>query len=251
MCLNTIRSIRKKFFKEYGELVIACDLPNSWRKEYFPYYKANRKKEIDGSGLDWNSIHQFLNQIKAELKEYFPYPVIAVQGCEADDIIGYIARTRGELFGGENILIVSGDKDFIQLHQYGNVSQYDPTRAKKIQHNNPAVFLKEHIFKGDDGDGIPNVLSPDNCKVIKERQKPVTAKRMAEWINLSDQQLKAELGQYYTRNTTLIDLIHTPEKFFPLIEAELESQKGKDRKKLTGYFFANKLSNLINNLGDF
>ena len=44
MILNSLRSVRKKFNGDYGELVICCDDKNFWRRQRFPYYKANRKK---------------------------------------------------------------------------------------------------------------------------------------------------------------------------------------------------------------
>ena len=66
MILNTIRSLRKKFFQEYGELVIACDDTNYWRKQIFPYYKASRKKDRGESPMDWNNIFQILNKIRDE-----------------------------------------------------------------------------------------------------------------------------------------------------------------------------------------
>src|SRR5210317_467333 len=84
MILNSIRYNRVKFNKEYGELVIACDDKNYWRRNIFPYYKAGRKKSREKSDLDWNSIFQSLNKIRDELKEFFPYRTIQVETAEAD-----------------------------------------------------------------------------------------------------------------------------------------------------------------------
>ena len=121
MILNTLRANRKKFTAEFGELVICCDDTNYWRRQMYPYYKANRKKTRDKSEMDWNAIFQALNSIRDELKEFFPYKVIQVETCEADDIIGVITHEEGtELNMGEPILILSGDKDYIQLHKYAN-----------------------------------------------------------------------------------------------------------------------------------
>ena len=168
MVLNSLRSYRTKFGPEYGELVIACDNTNYWRKQYFPYYKANRKKARENSDLDWKAVFECLNKIRQELKEFFPYKVVDIESAEADDIIGTIANNYGsELDFGEKILILSGDKDYIQLHKYSNVKQYDPTRKKWVTHNDPQQYLKEHILRGDSGDGVPNVLSSDNCFVVR------------------------------------------------------------------------------------
>ena len=137
MVLNAIRSYKHKFGDEYGELIIACDNTNYWRKQIFPYYKANRKKAISESELNWKTIFDCMSKIRAELKEYFPYRVIDVETAEADDVIATLCETFGAtpgMINRDKILILSGDKDFIQLHRYTNVSQYDPVRKKWIKH---------------------------------------------------------------------------------------------------------------------
>ena len=84
--LNQIRLAINKFRREYGEIVICCDNRKYWRKEYFPYYKAGRKKDREKTGLDWHMIFDSLAKIKEELKEHFPYKVIEVEGGEADRV---------------------------------------------------------------------------------------------------------------------------------------------------------------------
>ena len=186
MVRNGIRSYRNKFSEEYGELVICCDDTNNWRKDSFPYYKAHRKTNRDESDLDWPNIFNCLNAIRDELKEFFPYKHIRVNRCEADDIIGTICHQEGVAMGDgkEKILILSGDKDFIQLQVYSNVSQYDPVRKKMVKHNDPAQYLLEHIAKGDRGDGIPNALSADDTFVSGGRQKPMRANRLEEILSV-------------------------------------------------------------------
>ena len=128
MIVNTIRAYNKKHREEFGELVIACDNRHYWRRKVFPYYKAGRKATRESSGMDWNTIFESLNTVRDELSEVFPYPVIDVDGAEADDVIGTLAeysQTIGEpgpLFEDELViepfLIVSGDHDFKQLQKY-------------------------------------------------------------------------------------------------------------------------------------
>lgn len=248
MILNSIRAANEKFKNEFGELVIACDNTNIWRKKIFPYYKANRKKNKENSAMDWNSIFECLNQIREELKEFFPYKVIDIESAEADDIIGTLTNNFGtEMNTGEKILILSADKDFIQLHVYGNVKQYDPIRKKWITHNDPVKYLKEHILKGDSGDGIPNVLSPDNCFVIGERQKPLTQKKIDYILNSPD---STTGNKNYQRNLQLIDLSYTPKDIQERVMSEYSSQN-KDRSKLMNYFITHKLKNLMSEIGAF
>jgi len=248
MVLNSLRSYKVKFGEEYGELVIACDNTNYWRKQAFPYYKANRKKAQEKSEMDWKSIFECMNKIRSELKEYFPYRVIDIESAEADDIIATLVSNN--LF--ENILILSGDKDFIQLHTHTWVKQYDPVRKKWIKHDNPERYLLEHVLKGDSGDGIPNVLSSDNCFVVGERQKPLTQKKIDALIELGlDGKWDHPLARNYMRNKKLIDLSHVPEEISNKIMNSYDGQSGKGREKLMNYFIANKLKNLMESIGEF
>lgn len=252
MILNSLRSYKVKFGDEYGEMIIACDNTNYWRKQVFPYYKANRKKNIENSELDWKALFECLNKIRSELKEYFPYRIIDVESAEADDIIATLVTKFGsELNTGEKILILSGDKDFIQLHVYSNVSQYDPTRKKWIKHDDPERYLHEHILKGDAGDGVPNVLSPDNVFVVGDRQRPLTAKKMEKIMGTDLEEMDTSLARNYSRNVQLIDLSFTPETIREKVMEQFEAQKNRDRSKLLNYFIANKLKNLTEHLSEF
>lgn len=251
MVLNTIRSLNKKFSSKYGELIICCDDRKVWRKDVFKHYKANRKKDREASEINWSDVFNSLNKIKSELKEYFPYRVIQVEGAEADDVIGAITIANGNMLNtGENILILSGDKDFGQLQVFGNVKQYDPVRKKEIKHSDPVKFTRELILKGDIGDGIPNILSPDDCLVNKVRQKPLRLDKYAHITN-PRLELKDEELRNWIRNEQLIDLTYMPEDIQKKILEAYESEAGKGRTKLFNYFITYKLKLLIETIGDF
>lgn len=244
MVLNSIRSYKTKFSDEYGEFIIATDNKNYWRKKLFPYYKANRKKSQTASELDWKAIFECLNKIRGELKEYFPYRVIDVESAEADDIIGTLCIEYGNT---EKILILSGDHDFQQL-QTKNVLQYNPVMKKYITCNDPDKYLKEHILKGDTGDGIPNVLSDDNSLVLGIRQKPMTQKRLDE-LSVVDSNHPAYRN--YVRNKALIDLKEIPIHISEQILESYNQQANKKPKNLLQYFINNRLRNLTESIADF
>jgi hypothetical protein len=250
MCLNSIRMYKTKFGSEYGEFVIACDNKNYWRKQIFPYYKANRKKSQAASELDWKAIFECLNKIRGELKEHFPYRIIDVESAEADDIIGTLCHNFGNT--NEKILILSGDKDFQQLQRYINIRQYNPVLKKFITCNDPDKFLAEHILKGDAGDGIPNIFSDDNCFVLGSRQKPMTQKKMDDLINLGlDSKLDHPNFRNYVRNKQLIDLTQVPEGIKLQILESYDEQANKKSSNLLNYFIANRLKNLTESIQDF
>jgi hypothetical protein len=252
MFLNSIRANRKKFTEEYGEIVICADGKNTWRREMYPYYKANRKKSRDESELDWTHLFGIMNNIRDELKEFFPYKVLHMDHLEADDIIGTIIHKNGTVLNGgaEPYLILSGDKDYIQLHTYANVSQYDPVRKRWIRNDNPEQYLIEHVLKGDTGDGVPNILSPDNCLAVGQRQKPMTKKRLEQFRNGTDGMDEETLRRYH-RNKTMIDLSQIPSNYQTAILDEYSITKDVGRSELFNFFIKNKLKNLISDIQDF
>ena len=256
MILNSLRYNKQKFGKEFGELVICCDDKNYWRKDIFPYYKAHRKSDREKSPLDWNMIFETLNKVRDELKETFPYKVIRAQRAEADDIIASICHKYGHLGikngSAEPILILSSDKDFAQLQKYANVEQYSPNTKKWIRISNPERYLREHIMRGDRGDGIPNFLSKDSCFVNGERQKPLSIKKIDAWAALEPSDFCDErMLRNYSRNETLVNLDYIPEWIQESIINQFDKYQEPDRKGLLNYFIKNKLRNLTEHIGDF
>lgn len=254
MVLNSIRMYRQKF-KEYGELVICADDKNYWRKDVFPYYKAHRKEDREKSDLDWKMIFDTLNKVKGEIKEYFPYRVIQVSRSEADDIIGTLVNRFGVYLNNdttEKVLILSGDKDFGQLQKYANVVQFSPVTKKWIKVADPRRFLREHIMKGDRGDGIPNFLSQDSCIVAKERQKPLASKKLNLWVDLEPEQFcNEEMLRNYKRNEQLVDLDCVPHKISDEVNRQYDEYVIPDRKGLLNYFIKNRLKLLTESIGEF
>lgn len=254
IAINIIRSHVKQFKKDYGQVVICCDNRNYWRKQYFPYYKAGRKKSRESSSLDWHLIFDILNKIKEELKVYFPYKVIDVETAEADDIIGTLAPLY---VASEDVMIVSSDGDFIQLQMYNqnskySIKQYSPILKKMLKSDNPHRDLKEKIICGDRGDGIPNIFSSSDCFVLGKRQSPIYQEKLDKMLD-EDVSLwtdeHAKIG--YSRNKTLIDLREIPSDIKNKIIEAYDTVVVAPRSNILNYFIEKKLKNLIESLGDF
>jgi len=250
MVLNSLRSYIRQFKSKYGEIVIACDSKKYWRRDVFPFYKAHRKTDREKSAFDWHLIFETLNKIREELKENFPYKVLEVEGAEADDIIAVLA---GRISPNEDILILSSDKDFVQLQKYDNVTQYSPILKRFVKTDNPAEYIKEHIIRGDRGDGIPNFLSPDNTFVIGERQKVINKKKLEEWISKSPEEFCTtdNMLRGYKRNQMLVDLDYVPEDIKSRIVEAFDKPKQGNKNKMLNYFIENRLRNLIEVLDEF
>jgi 5'-3' exonuclease len=248
MVLNSMRMYRTRFLSEFGEMVLCYDSKHYWRRDYFPEYKHSRRKNRGTDDKDWDSIFECLNNIKDEVKTHMPYKSVEVYGAEADDIIATLCSEYAE-----EIMILSGDKDFIQLQRFPNVKQYSPITKKMINGEDPVRYIKEHVFKGDTSDGVPNVLSPDNTFVDGLRQKPMTKKKIEAWIDhdFEDVAPNDEVKRNYQRNLKLIDLTYTPvELSSEILETYRESPSG-DRSQLLNYFIKKRLSILTESIGEF
>ena len=250
MVLNSVRAYNVKFKNEFGEMIIACDAGNNWRRQIFPYYKANRRKNREKSEINWTSVFETLNKVRDELKDYFPYRVLRVDGAEADDIIGTLAQTYGNT--NEKILILSGDKDFVQLQAYMNVQQFDPVQKKWRKTNDVDKFMKEHIIRGDAGDGVPNFLSADDTFVVGARQKPISQKKLDQWLDTDPKEFCDEnMLRGYLRNQQLVDLNFIPPDIKKEVLVQYEQQAGKGRDKLFNYFIDRRLKLLLESINEF
>ena len=244
--LNTLRMYRTKFVAEFGELILCCDDRKTWRKEIFPNYKASRKKTRAATSIDWDNLYECLNVLKEELTEWFPYKLVQVEKAEADDIIAILVGLLNE-----RTLILSSDKDFVQLHGF-NVRQYSPMQKKFVE-GDAKWNLHEKIIKGDVCDGVPNIMSDDNVFVDEgRRQKPITKKKVDAWYELNpDMYCSSEMLRNYNRNKQLVDLGEVPESIRINITKQFESVAVGDRKRLLTYFINHRLKNLTESLSEF
>ena len=246
--LNTIRAFNVKFKDEYGEMVLCADAADPWRRDVFPNYKHQRRVGRVESQIDWDGLFKIMSEIREEFINKLPFKVLHVDKCEADDIIGTLCALQTENL----YLIISGDKDFIQLQHFGNVYQFSPLLKSFIgEQLDSKVFLREQIIKGDRSDGVPNILSDDDIFLRDERQRPINKKRLEEWSNVENIPLGSETRKYYDRNKKLIDLSMIPKDISESIINRYKNYKVNDRSQLLQYFIDNKLKALIENINDF
>lgn len=261
--LSTIKSYKKKYGKEYGEIVICCDGRKYWRKEFFEQYKGSRKKNRDASDLDWKLIFDTLTEMREDLVKHFPYRVIHVERAEADDVIAVISKwlqdnqliQQGLVEETQKVLILSSDKDFKQLQLYPTVKQWSPMQKKYITATKQEIrdFMIEHIVKGDTGDGVPNILSKDDVFMVGERQKPMSAKRLAEFIDKGFDACKNdEERRNWHRNATLVDFKFIPEDVQKsIIDTYLSNKPIGDKMSIMQYLIDNKCRLLLDDIEDF
>ena len=253
--LNSLRMYNLKYRDKYGKMIIACD-GGSWRKDYYSQYKASRRKNREESTMDWKEIFRIVNSIKAEIDEHLPYTVIQTDKAEADDVIAALVSATQEFGNYEQVMIVSADKDFIQLQRYDNVSQWSTMTKKLITDKNPSRYLLEHVFKGDSGDGVPNVLSSDNTFTHGIRQTPLRAAKIDEWIAAQkagtlQSVMPEDTYRNYIRNRTVIDLECVPSTIRDAILTQYAAAPVKNNSKILNYLIANRCNILISCASEF
>jgi len=255
MVLNSLRGYKQKFSHEFGDLVICCDDKRYWRREVFPHYKANRKKDREASGIDWTSVFDAMAKIKDELREHMPYKVVQVPRAEADDVIASICHYHGKFINSdsnEKILILSGDKDFAQLQKYANVHQYAPVQKKMLPIANPERYRREHIMVGDRGDGVPNFITEDDALVTGKRQRPLSRKKVEEWCTMEPEQFCDDaMLRGYRRNEMLVDLDKIPQDIVDSCVATYLDTKPASRSAMMPYFMEKRLRQLTESISDF
>ena len=261
MVLNSLLNYRSEFKKKYGELVLCYDNRHYWRRDEDPHYKGTRKLDREKSKHNWDNIFELLNKLKAEFLDRLPYKVIEVDGAEADDIIAVLCKQQGlanirlqnNLQPPVKTLILSGDKDFIQLKRYGYVDQYNPCLKKWVEGLDPKLYIAEHILKGDRSDGIPNFLSDDSCLMEGRRQKSLAKVKIARWSTLSPEDFctTPELMDQYRRNQKLIDFEFIPKDISEKIIDTYESLVPANRSDLSSYFEENELNDLVSAVNYF
>ena len=233
LVLNSIRAITSRHKGTYGPtVVVAMDGPNYWRKTVFPHYKYKRHAQRESSGQDWSKVFELLRPLKDEFLTSLPYHVLRVEGAEADDVIGVLTHAYAP---HEKILIVSSDKDFLQLHDLGAIKQWSPAKQAFVKAESAKVQLRTLILRGDTGDGIPNVLSADDVFATGTRQKPMTGKRFSELLTLSESARPVDIQRNFARNQMLIDLTQIPESVSGAILASFDAANPVSKQDFLTY----------------
>jgi 5'-3' exonuclease len=207
---------------------------------------VERDKQKAEKGMDWSALFDTISKIIIEIDTFFPYKVIRVEHAEGDDVIAVLSKTFKE-----KSLIVSSDKDFSQLYKYKWVRQFSPMKQKMLNGIDPIVYLKEHIIRGDKGDGIPNILSNDDCIVSGVRQKSISKKKIINWLVQDPHDFNDEMKRGWIRNKILIDFDLIPRNITTAILKQYNEEKKYQQGQLINYFIKNRLKYLMENMGDF
>lgn len=258
--LSQLKYYNTKYKQQYGKLIVCCDGKNYWRKKLFPYYKANRKTMRSKIDLDWSLIFETINETIDDLRANFLFPVVRVDYAESDDVIATLTKyfqdhevVEGPMFDSkQNILIVSSDKDFVQLHVYDNVKQISPVTKRFVEDPNPALYLAKKCMIGDKGDGVPNVYSDDDAFINGKKCPKMTQKRIDALLEQGYENCANPLiKRNWHRNKVLIDFAYIPEKITNRILEQYQQPIEGNKQKIFDYLIKHQCNLLLNDINGF
>lgn len=165
LALFSMLDTHVRMFQKYGEPVICADnkeLP-SWRLNYYPMYKSGRNKFREGQTLfSYSDAYILFDEWLEAIEKFSGMKFIGVPEAEADDII----LVLGELANANRLptVILSPDKDFVQLQTEPYVEQYSwftkkmVTPEEKTTQGDMKNWILEHICLGDHTDAVPRIV---------------------------------------------------------------------------------------------
>ena len=210
---------------------------HTFRNDLYDLYKANRDAMPEDLRPQMPLTRTATQAFNIACKEK--------EGFEADDIIASLCIYNNKKEVKEPMLILSADKDFIQLHRYETVKQYDPIRNRWIETDNPVMYLQEHIIRGDRSDGIPNILTCDDAIVSGKVQKKMSKEKITTLATMDPEEFTNFIRlRNWKRNSELIDFREIPES---VVERILTSYiKFQPQTSVNiDYFIENKLQDIL------
>ena len=262
--LNMLLSLKTRF---KSKMILCCDSRNYWRKDILSSYKGHRKHLKDKSFLDFDLVHTVVNELKIELAENFPYPVLEIPRAEADDIIAILCEyfqeneleTTGLFEDSQDVIICSTDGDFAQLQKFNNTRQWNNIKKEFIKCSNVKEFLIEHIISGDNSDNVPSIMSTNEWSdnrannIKGPRAKPFMKIRLPlfyeKGIDACDNDLERK---HYLRNESLIDLSKIPDLIKDNIINTYKSTVIKgNHAKIMSYMTQHRMKLLIGHVYNF
>lgn len=249
MANKSFMDIINKYARESkcDEVVLAFDGPKNWRKTFtknapnegnddcvtFKRYKGHRKDKLTEAELEkLRRFDEHVVEFRDMLREYTGLLVLQHDRLEADDIIGGFISSRRD----EKHLIISSDRDYLQLQRFPGVSQLDPKTGKKltlIDHDHdPEYFMFQKCIRGDAGDNVMSAYPRVRETKIKaayesdyERNNLMQHTFDVTYLHPKTGEAitkKFVTGEVFEENEMLMDLVKQPDVIQEMIMKAIE-----------------------------
>lgn len=215
-----------KYYKAFKpHKIIMCFDRTSWRKEYTlsdvcisgKKYKGNRRQKMTPKEKEkYELFIGHLNEFEDMIRDHTTIVTLAGKGLEADDLVAGTIQTLGATDHSAEFIVVSGDKDMIQLLKYDGVTLIDPATGKERTLDDwggdADLFMFEKCLRGDAGDNVqsayPRVRKTRIMKAYNDDYERANL-MMETWTDPSGQQFLVK--ELFAENQLLMDLECQPE----------------------------------------
>lgn len=236
MSLQTLKSFYRKV--QPDQVALAFEGTDNWRKDYTKsdacvskrIYKANRVK--DDSMVPFFELIKSFEQLA---RQHTSLVCLSAPRLEGDDVIAGYAQYYSAK--GDEVIILSGDKDFIQLLDLPGVSLMNPDDGKLRgvdkktgERIDPKFFMFEKCFRGDAGDNVmsayPRVLLTKLKKAFtNEYERTNLMNHTWEFCDPSTGEKRTyRVGDLFAENELLMDLSKQPAHIRQLITETIEHE---------------------------
>ena len=203
---SIIKLVKKKIF-DNSNIIFCMDTPKEklWRMEIQDNYKSGRcdlsLKHNYKTTFDYTyniMIPKFIEQNKNINK-------LRLDEVEADDIIATICMHHQRLNDTQQIYLVSGDEDFLQLGRENLIFiNYKKKKPFTLTVEEAQLALMKKVIYGDPSDCIPSIF-PKGKRVNKKMME----ENLKEFLETN-----IESKKQYDKNVLMIDFNNIPTKYF-------------------------------------
>lgn len=234
---SALVTLNKYFNKFKPNKIVMCFDRSSWRKEYTKSpqclskkpYKGNRRKKMTPKEKEkYELFLEHLADFEMMIKDHTSIISLANDGLEADDLIAGAVQTLSAMDESNEFIIVSGDKDMIQLLKHDNVTLFDPATGKPRSleewNNDADLFMFEKCLRGDLGDNVqsalPRVRKTRITKAYNDEYERANL-MMERWTDPSGTEFLVK--DLFNENMLLMDLESQPEDIqYRIVETVLD-----------------------------
>lgn len=218
-----LESLNKIYNKFSPTTTIICFDRKSWRVEYTKsdkaitekVYKAHRRQNLTPDEKErHDKFKESILEFEEIIRKHSSIICMSNEDLEADDIIGGVI----DCFENEEIIIISSDKDYMQLLIRDNIRLIDPIsgkdRRKELRdnyNNDPELFIFEKCIRGDRSDNVQSAYPGVRKTKIREAYVDFFKRTnlMHETWNLAGKQFV--VGELFAENEQLMNLLLQPD----------------------------------------
>lgn len=236
MALNTLKSFYRKV--QPDQVAVAFEGTDNWRKAYTRSSECVSKRQYKANRVKDDSMVPFFELIKSFeqlARQHTSLVCLSHPQLEGDDVIaGYAQHFSAK---GDEVVILSGDKDFIQLLGLPGVSLMNPDDGKLRGNDkktgeriDPAYFMFEKCIRGDAGDNVMSAYPRVRATKIEAAFKDEYARTnlFNETWEFSDpttgEKRTYRVGDLFAENEVLMDLSKQPADIRALITETIERE---------------------------